>query len=345
MPWIKLWRWAIVVLSVLIIMFCVFRSNFINVQDVYTKNKIYTTVDPYYRDLDEGFSEALELNGDTYRLSHVERVVTDRSPVTEESDRTPLIVTSPPFLGDERTHLPKESVNLSGVIYQLTRFTCIPAKYGEKIKEVEKSVHYSNVVLKEGIPLEAEITVMNEATKEQKMVLMPLISYEFSSYQWTDGFEYPVLLGVYDADFYVLGDTLISRCGDGPLKDFEVPFMDYLGLSPIYERVKSVDWVSDVYESDGKQYRKAVVKCQKLVADCDAVYGGIAALDQVDGHAMRSEYVRVTPDYNRYTVQAKAQYVREGNHVWKTVSKYLLILILSGIILLMVLFSFRRINF
>lgn len=89
---------------------------------------------------------------------------------------------------------------------------------------------------------------------------------------WEDGFSFSLTVSGYDADQFLLGETLIPA--NDELSDYGEEFLSYLNLPPDCYRIENVCWDGDCYEKDGVICRDATADGEKLVRYVDVKYGG-----------------------------------------------------------------------
>ena len=209
--------------------------------------------------------------------------------ISSEGDK--LIITSPAFVDDPENHLPEEQYEYGGQIYDLASYEIINAALKERTKSVSDVVDYKGVEQIDKIPVSSEFEVKNKVSGEVITADVPLASYEYGNYHWSNDFEFPVTVEEADADVYALGNILVPKKENAPFSGYEIELLNLIQVSPDYYRIDSVEWAGDPWtEKNGKIYRQAIAKGAKQVADVQAQYAGNVVFEAKPGKAVRALY-------------------------------------------------------
>jgi len=209
--------------------------------------------------------------------------------ISSEGDK--LIITSPAFVDDPENHLPEEQYEYGGQIYDLASYEIINTALKERTKSVSDVVDYKGVEQIDKIPVSSEFEVKNRVTGEIVSVDVPLASYEYGNYHWSNDFEFLVTVEEADADVYALGNILVPKRENAPFSGYEIELLNLIQVSPDYYRLDNVEWAGDPWtEKNGKIYRQAVAKGAKQVADVQAQYAGNVVFEAKPGKAVRALY-------------------------------------------------------
>lgn len=152
-------------------------------------------------------------------------------------------------------------------------------------------VDYKGVEQIDKIPESCEIEVKNKVSGEVVKADVPLASYEYSNYRWTNDFEFLVTVEEADAEVYALGNILVPRRENAPFSGYELQLLELIQVSPEYYRIDSVEWAGEPWtEKSGKIYRQAIAKGAKQVADVQAQYAGDVVFESKSGREVRAVY-------------------------------------------------------
>lgn len=209
--------------------------------------------------------------------------------ISSEGDK--LIITSSAFVDDPENHVPAEQYEYGGQIYDLASYEIISTALKERTKSVSDVVDYKGVEQIDKIPVSSEFEVKNKVSGEVITADVPLASYEYGNYHWSNDFEFLVTVEEADADVYALGNILVPKKENAPFSGYEIELLNLIQVSPDYYRIDSVEWAGDPWtEKNGKIYRQAIAKGAKQVADVQAQYAGNVVFEAKPGKAVRALY-------------------------------------------------------
>ncbi|MCC8028004.1 MAG: prealbumin-like fold domain-containing protein, partial [Clostridium sp.] len=284
--------------------------------------KTYTTQNPETYGPEGEFEKLIEHNGKKYRLESVTREIAGREAARTEG--LTKIVISEPFLDDYMNHVPDKTILEDGITYTLERYKTIPQMLEERTMYVTDAIMYPAMEAIEKVPQTARITVTDDVTGQKKEAVLPLIDYSFSNARWKNGFEFEITVSDYDADYFMLGDKMVSIEEEYPLSGYERDLLKMVGLSESAYRIDRISWNGSEYLDQGILYRNLKASGQMLVSDCTARYGGDATLDAIDGQAIEAVYTYAQPALDadgtpiiNYTMEAVAEY-KQTRSIWDT---------------------------
>ena len=209
-----------------------------------------------------------------------------------------LVVTGDVYL--EESHLPEvlPEVYVYGDV-EYVRQSCqvVEAMTEEGAKEVEETITYREVEQTDTLPETAEITVTDERYGASTKKDFPVMDVQFYNWRWIGGFELPLTVEEADAQIYELNGVQVPAREEQPFAGYEKELLNLAQVNPDYYRIREVTWTGPSWVGEnGKIYRGAVATGEKYVADCQAVYGGTAVLESVQGVAWQAVYQKAPKD-------------------------------------------------
>lgn len=142
----------------------------------------------------------------------------------------------------------------------------------------ESPVVYEKIGMNTEIPETAEISIEGE----DGLFTVPLLRSEYRNERWEDDFSFTLTFHSCQADTYELGEIeiLSEPESDRPeLRGYEGELLEMLGLPETYYRITDYEWAGDAYQEEGGALcRDASARGERLVRDCQAVYGGEVVL-------------------------------------------------------------------
>lgn len=153
---------------------------------------------------------------------------------------------------------------------------------------IQREVVYRQVEGAAELPDTLKVTVKENGDSE--VVLCQIVSAVPEREQWVDDFSFPVTFHTYGAQYYQVGDLLITEEGDQPpLETCREELLRMLGLSSDAYEITEAVWDGDAYPAeDGTLCRDALVRGRKLVRDYRVRYAGSLTLSENGGSAASS---------------------------------------------------------
>lgn len=255
----------------------------------------------------EKFENTYEKDGITYSLKKIETSIASIKGISG----TPYYYDSEIFTDDPKNHKPAEEVEKEDGTYILKSAELIEDSLSERTKYVEANTDYL-VEYIDTIPETNRVEVLDEDTDQKTLQYLPLLHTEIVKERWDNNFLFPITISGYDADEFMLGDTVVRRGDD--LMEYADSFLEYLNLPAEFYQILGISWDGNPYEQDGEIMRNANAIGRKLVRDVRATYGGMASLPELDGTYYHCQYVKKgTTEGTVYTIKAVAMYEEEGN--------------------------------
>ena len=268
----------------------------------------------------DGGSEALE-DENIFRNFPLTKMVDGREYIRSRVERkwiTGLLATVPgrirtvlsdPFQDLPQNHIPAAVIEYEGRRYGLKSYETIPAKIGGRTLEVKKQITYQGLGAEENPPQTARLEVKDPVTGTESSVVMPLLSSCFSNERWENGLDLRIVAEDCDAGIFLLGNALVQLPGDNPdapsadviNTDLCAALLEDLGLPADCCQITEIHWDGPSYEENDTVNRRLRVKGQRLVRDCEAVYGGMAALNPLDGQQIQAVYEELEPQESMET--------------------------------------------
>ena len=110
---------------------------------------------------------------------------------------------------------------------------------------------------------------------------------EYGNQRWEDDFSFTLTFHSCQADTYELGGIEISSDPDSDrpeLQRYESELLEMLGLPEAHYRITDYAWAGEAYQDEGGALcRDACARGERLVRDCQAVYGGEVVLSPKKG--------------------------------------------------------------
>ena len=162
-------------------------------------------------------------------------------------------------------------------------------------------------------------------TGTESSAVMPLLSSRFSNERWEDGLDLRVMVEDCDAGVFLLGNALVQLPGDNPgapsadviNTDLCAALLEDLGLPAGCCQITEIRWDGPSYEENGTLNRRLRVKGRRLVRDCEAVYGGRAALSPLDGQQIQAVYEELEPQDTMETDRKEEEEAAAASSVGK----------------------------
>lgn len=254
-------------------------------------------------DVTEYFEPTIISDGKSYLLSSVSVEVLNE----ELTEGAYVFYDSPAFVDETRAEKPESTLLLEGVPYALKTFDIKEATVVGRTEYIKSEVAFDGIEWLEDVTQTSEITVTDATTGQEITMTMPFIKVVESQEIWVDTFEFPISISGYDADYFMLGNTMVSKSDD--LVAYKDSFLSYLGLSNTKYKITSIEWNGLEYTQNGTVYRNATAYGQKKIYNVTALYGGDASLPAADGYQYHCIYVNAErQDSIVYTLKATAFY-------------------------------------
>lgn len=226
---------------------------------------------------------------------------------TEQMQGEYLFYDSPAFIDGTEVQKPNETSEKDGIIYTLKSTEILSRRIEERTKYVESEVTIEDLEWLDDIPKTSEIKVEDKSTGQVIASELPLIKILTDEEKWVSTFTFPITIRGYDLNYFMLGDSKISK--EDSLLDYKEEFLDYLGLPKDKYKISSIEWNGDSYTKGGEVRRNATAYGQKSIHDIKAVYGGEAVLPSADGTYYHCTYVNPEkPGNTVYTIKATGTY-------------------------------------
>ncbi len=178
--------------------------------------------------------------------------------------------------------------------YERQSYQIITAMTEAGTKEVEEEIIYEEVEQIDTLPETTKILVTDQRYQTEYEQEFPIIDVKFSNWRWIEGFELPLVVEEADAQTYELNGLQVPAQEEAPFSGYEEELLKLAEINPSYYRITKVKWNGEPWiGEDQKVYRNAIAEGEKYVADCQAVYGGIAVLEPVNGVAWQAVYQKV----------------------------------------------------
>lgn len=246
---------------------------------------------------------------------------------TETTEADYAIYDSPAFTDETMVEKPSDTIERDGITYKISSTEKKSKRIEERIQHVEAEIEVNGLEWLDEIPKTREIEVTDKSTGQIITAEMPLIKVKTDTEKWVDTFTFPITITDYDADYFMLGNSKVSKTDS--LLDYKDEFLDYLGLPSDKYKISSIEWKGEPYTKNGTEYRNATAYGQKLIHDIVAVYGGEATLPATDGMYYHCIYVNPDkPGNTLYTVKVTATYTfsvinEKGNNFIENLMEWL----------------------
>ncbi|WP_097006322.1 hypothetical protein [Lacrimispora amygdalina] len=262
----------------------------------------YKTTDKE-EEVTDRFTSTVTENDKIYTLSNILTEVIH----TEYTEGESIIYDSPAFVDETKAESPKETMEQNNKVYKLKTMELLPRRIEERTQHVESEVELNDVEWLNDIPQTSDVEVTDNARSQVITAELPLMRVKTDTERWVDTFTFPITISEYDADYFMLGDTKVSKSDS--LINYKEDFLDYLGLPNDKYKISSIEWAGEAYTRNGEIYRNATAYGQKLIHNIIAIYGGEALLPAVDGKYYHCTYVNEeAPGNTIYTMKATATY-------------------------------------
>lgn len=185
---------------------------------------------------------------------------------------------SDPAVSSEQLEKPPAVFMREDIPYQLASWEIVEQELSGRMQYGESAVVYEKTGMDAEIPKTAEISIEGE----EGLFSVPMVRRDYMNERWEDDFAFALTFHSYQADSYQLGEIEISAKPDSPkpeLQGYEDELLRLLGLSEEYYRITGYEWGGEPYRDEaGVLCRNAEARGERLVRDCQAVYGGEVVL-------------------------------------------------------------------
>ncbi|SEU22379.1 hypothetical protein SAMN05443270_3477 [Lacrimispora sphenoides] len=273
------------------------------------KMVIEDTYESYNPD-DEGigqFNAEYSKDGKKYKLLEIKTEIIDSYPEKEE---TIIDVDSDRLYGTNSAeeNPPAETIEQDGVYY-LKSSVLLSGMTVERTENKKSEIEYNGVSYIDELPERGSVTVTDSLTGKQYKQELPRTDYRITGEDWVDDFSFPITIFSADADTYMLGTTEIPKEAD--LSQYGTEFLNVLGLSPDYYKIRSIELQDEPYEQDGEMIQAAIAHGSRRVANIVAVFEGNVTIPSEPYWYYQCEYSSIAPEekiQTVYKIQATASY-------------------------------------
>lgn len=249
------------------------------------------------------FTSSITENNKVFNLTDISTEIVN----SETTEAEYAIYDSPAFTDDSLVEKPSDTIERDGVTYKLKSTEKLSKRIEERTKHAEAEVELKGLEWLDEIPETKDIEVTDTSTGQVITAEMPLIKVKTDTETWVDTFKFPITITDYDADYFMLGNSKVSKTDS--LLNYKDEFLDYLGLPSDKYKISSIDWNGESYIKNGKECRNATAYGQKIIHDIVAIYGGEVTLPAIDGMYYHCTYVNPEkPGNTLYTIKATATY-------------------------------------
>lgn len=185
---------------------------------------------------------------------------------------------SEPEAASEQLEDPPAVFMRETVPYYLASWEISEEELPGRMQYGESCVVYEAIGMNAEIPETGEISVEGE----DGLFSVPLVRRQYMNERWEDDFEFTLTFHSCQADVYELGELEILSDPDSEepaLQGCEEELLKMLGLSGEYYRITGYEWAGEAYRDEGGMMcRDASAAGERMVRDCQAVYGGEVVL-------------------------------------------------------------------
>lgn len=270
--------------------------------------------------------------------------------VNREELTKQLIVNGPAVIEMEKLENPERILERETGTYHLV---------SSEVKEtlIEGVPTYVSAIISyelEGEQLPPEtttITLYDERTESSYNQQLPYQDMKENEVLWEKTFSFPIIISDYDADYFQLGEILISK--DEELIRYADSILESMGLSEDDYRVDTIKWNGEAYEKDGGIFREAVAEGEKKIRCVDVTYGGEIKTPDVTGYQYVSTYIleekkdeqtkdiEIKDDKDALNVPAALeQRVSMTEQILRYLREHITVVVISGGFLLIVIMVF-----
>lgn len=197
---------------------------------------------------------------------------------------------SDPMASSEKLKEPSAVFMREDVPYYLASWEIVEQELSGRMQYGESAVVYEKTGMDAEIPQTAEISIEGE----EGLFSVPLVRQDYMNERWEDDFAFTLTFHSYQADSYQLGEIEISAKPDSPepeLQGYENELLRLLGLSEEHYRITGYEWSGEPYRDEaGVLCRDAEARGERLVRDCQAVYGGEVVLPSKKVYKTKAVY-------------------------------------------------------
>lgn len=217
----------------------------------------------------------------------------ENSQLKKETHPREVVIKTEISADEKEMYLPETNyVDQYGNQFRLKRWNFEPYPIEKRIEHVKETVLYEKVEGLEQIPKRLSITTKDERTGQNIEADYPILTVQLNKEQWTSDFSFLAMFHSYDADYYQLGDKVISSNHEKPeFEGCETELLKEIGVTPDRYEITDAVWNGPPYmDKRGVICRKAVVTGRKKVGDYRVTYGGNAVFPKKQGYLCVSFY-------------------------------------------------------
>lgn len=262
------------------------------------------------------FPEFRMVGGSEYRLKEVVQEQVQEEQVQVPAEEQAYYGTmSPPFTDSPEHHIPESRILHDGQAYALAAYETVPARISGRTVDISHRVVYRNMESGESIPSTAAAVAVDPVTGSRHRVMLPLQSQFLENERWVNGFKLEAEAEACDGEMFLLGNSLFKLDNGNLPPDIGENLLAEAGLGTSEYEIHDIRWRGKAYEREGVICRGLLAVGRKKVADRTAIYGGEAALEDIDGQAVQAVYVAEQtsgsqPPGQRPLICKKAYYVK-----------------------------------
>lgn len=190
-----------------------------------------------------------------------------------EVEETTVIDSEPVYGSAElEDNLLRETIVRDGITYYLVKREEISSATKARTEYGKATIVYYDVEYTDELPATGSVTVTDSVTGKEYVESLPRSGYTVTDGHWKDDFTFPVTIYSVDADYYMLGDTVIPRGAE--LNEYGDELISYLGLEGDCYEVHSVVLQGEPFEQNHEWVQRATAFGSRKTVDVAATYEG-----------------------------------------------------------------------
>lgn len=289
------------------------------------QTQTFETMDTdFHAQFDSLFETRITRSGKQYELSHIGYQVV-KEEKQEEDTETTYEMDFRDLYSKEEAH-PQESISIERggetQTFQLDTVTYQPQTIQNRTGTVTATTDFD---LKTTQPHPEQTKTVSYQDKQSGQIVPVTLDFKelrlIQDWGWVNDVSIPLQVSMYDAEYYQLGEELISYNPDRPaIQGHENTILQQLGLDTGRYRIENAQWSGEPYQVGEIIYRDAVATGSRYAAHYEAVYESTVSLPDCPGWTATAHYKASDTSYtgeSLYTVEASAAYVPIPNsYIW-----------------------------
>lgn len=229
------------------------------------------------------------IGGEKYKLKNVSYKEIPIEPIVETKVVTIENLYTPNATFDEKLSVQTTKDKID--VYSLESISYEPQTITNRTQYVKKEEISGYIPFYLYADKKREIEIVDEVTKETVKSTIPLSNVKMlEDWEWRNIYSAELEVEIYNASLYILGDNFIKYNEEKLDIQGNEELLKILNLNTESNKVIGAEWIGEIYENDGQQYRKAKVEIDTFCANFQSEYKGAVKLNDYEGYKAVAKY-------------------------------------------------------